>query len=377
MAQWCLKANGNVVPRRTLRPLSVDEKHSPLEVKRRETFDALIERRWGNAIKPPPVSTDETEPWEEYHDDDELPRHIPDIEDVVDSKGKLLCEQPAYDRIINAEVLLQNGENVQSAKVLQRSIGPDGTTVGHYDDNPILNSVVYDVEFSDGTITEYSANVIAENMLSQVDDDGFTLTMMDGIIDHKVDTATAIPKSDKCIVTRRGQKKLRKTTIGWKLLIKWKDESESWVHLKDLKESHPVETAEYAKSRDISDEPAFAWWVPHTLRKRDIILSAVKSRIRKTTHKYSIEIPTSVEHAYQIDDKNGDRFWRNAINLEMHNNGIAFEVLDENIKAPPGWHKATGHMVFDVKMDFTRKARFVLDGPKTADPVGSTYVGIT
>ena len=30
-------------------------------------------------------------------------------------------------------------------------------------------------------------------------------------------------------------------------------------------------------------------------------------------------------------------------------------------------------MVFDVKMGFTRKARFVLDFHKTVDPVGSTY----
>jgi hypothetical protein len=29
MAQWILKANGNVVPRRTSRPLQVAEKHSP------------------------------------------------------------------------------------------------------------------------------------------------------------------------------------------------------------------------------------------------------------------------------------------------------------------------------------------------------------
>ena len=33
---------------------------------------------------------------------------------------------------------------------------------------------------------------------------------------------------------------------------------------------------------------AFIWWVPYTLRKRDIILSAVNKRIRKTTHKYGI-----------------------------------------------------------------------------------------
>ena len=60
----------------------------------------------------------------------------------------------------------------------------------------------------------------------------------------------------------------------------------------------------------------------------------------------------------------------------MFNNGVAFEILEENKRATPGWHKVTGHMIFDVKMDFTRKARFVLDGHKTADPLGSTYAGV-
>ena len=36
----------------------------------------------------------------------------------------------------------------------------------------------------------------------------------------------------------------------------------------------------------------------------------------------------------------------------------------------------TGHLVFDVEMDFTCKAIWVLDGHKTPDPVGSTYVDV-
>ena len=36
----------------------------------------------------------------------------------------------------------------------------------------------------------------------------------------------------------------------------------------------------------------------------------------------------------------------------------------------------TGHLVFDVKMSFERKARWVLDGHKTPDPLGSTYAGV-
>ena len=143
--------------------------------------------------------------------------------------------------------------------------------------------------------------------------------------------------------------------VGWELLVKWKDESESWIKLSDLKESHLIEVAEFAKAQGIDDEPAFAWWVPYTLRKRDIILSAVKKRIRKTTHKYGVEIPTSVEHAHELDRRNGNTMWGDALRKEMYNVGVAFEVLDEGKPAPSGWSKVTGHIVWDIKMDFTRK----------------------
>jgi hypothetical protein len=134
--------------------------------------------------------------------------------------------------------------------------------------------------------------------------------------------------------------------------------------------------SEFSKARGIADDPAFIWWVPYTLRKRDIILSAVRSRIRKTTHKYGIEIPNNNEHAYEIDRKTGTTFWKDAFSKEMHNVGVAFEVLEEAKMAPVGWSKVTGHLVWDVKMDFTRKARWVLDGHKTPNPVGSAYAGV-
>eukprot|EP00957_Ditylum_brightwellii_P027715 2094821-Ditylum_brightwellii.AAC.1 len=60
----------------------------------------------------------------------------------------------------------------------------------------------------------------------------------------------------------------------------------------------------------------------------------------------------------------------------MLNVGIAFEVYEEGRPAPPGWKKVTGHLVWDVKMDFTRKARWVLDGHKTFNPIRSTYAGV-
>ena len=85
---------------------------------------------------------------------------------------------------------------------------------------------------------------------------------------------------------------------------------------------------------------------------------------------------TCVGHAYEIDKGNGNTLWRDAIKKEMTNVGIAFEVLEEREHAPVAWRKVSGHLVFDVKMDFTRKARWVLDGHKTSKPTGSTYVGV-
>jgi hypothetical protein len=116
----------------------------------------------------------------------------------------------------------------------------------------------YDVEFPNGDIKEYAANIIAENMLTQVDSDGYSLTMMKGIIDYERDDAVAVPKSDMYVVTSRGQKKLRKTTISWKLLIQWADNSKSWILLKDIKESHSVKLAEFSKALDIAKYSAQA-----------------------------------------------------------------------------------------------------------------------
>ena len=375
MAQWIMKANGNVVPRRTSRPLKPEEIHSPEEAEKRKVFDGLIERRWGTSINPPNTEkpTNEDDDFAEFYeheDEDESPRIIPEIEDTVDSTGRLLNQQPAYDRLLQAEVSLQLDEAMATGVVTRRATGPDGKTGGKYDDNPFLNSMIYEVEFPDGQVKEYAANVIAENMLTQVDAEGYSTTMLKNIIDFKKEE-NAVSKEDKYVITNTGQRRLRKTTTGWKLLIQWSNDSETWIPLKDMKESHPCETAEFARARGIADEPAFAWWVPYTLRKQEIILAKIKARIRKTTHKYGIEIPTNIKHAFEIAKANNNTFWRDAVAKEMTEVGIAFEVLEHGEKAPKGWSKVTGRLVWDVKMDFTRKARWVLDGHLTPNPIGT------
>ena len=54
--------------------------------------------------------------------------------------------------------------------------------MGIYHKNPILNTLVYDIKFPNGELKEYSVNVIAENLLSQVHDKLFSLTIFDSIL---------------------------------------------------------------------------------------------------------------------------------------------------------------------------------------------------
>eukprot|EP00957_Ditylum_brightwellii_P006629 503029-Ditylum_brightwellii.AAC.1 len=71
--------------------------------------------------------------------------------------------------------------------------------------------------------------------------------MMEGIINHDSDENTAVHIRDKYVRSYSNQRRLRKSTAGWKLQILLKDKSESWVHLKDMNNSHPIKVAEYAK----------------------------------------------------------------------------------------------------------------------------------
>ena len=223
-------------------------------------------------------------------------------------------QSPVYDLLLNAKVLIQLEEQGRATGVVKRrSRDSDGDVSGRYDDNPFLNSLVYEVELPDGYVKEYSANIIAENMLTQFDSEGYSLTMINAIIDYERDDSVAVQIKDGYVVTERGQRRLRKSTQGWKLLVQFVDETETWIPLKDMKESHPVETAEFAKARSIDHEPAFAWWVPYTLRKRDVIISKVKSRIRKTNRKYGVEIPSNIEHSKELDSKNGNTMWMDAL----------------------------------------------------------------
>ena len=144
-----------------------------------------------------------------------------------------------------------------------------------------------------------------------------------------------------------------------------------------MKESNPFELAEYAVSQGIDDEPAFAWWIPFTLEKRERIISSVNARFKLQRHKFGIEIPTSVKNAKSLDIKNGNTYWQDAIAKEIKAVRIAFKILHGEERVPPAHQRIRYHIIFDVKMeDFRRKARYVAQGNNTEAPATLTYASV-
>ena len=114
--------------------------------------------------------------------------------------------------------------------------------------------------------------------------------MLKEISDHTKDRS-AVHIDDGFV---SGTQQRRWTTKGWKLLVEWRDGTTTWVPLKELKDSNPIEVAEYAVANKLVSEPAFAWWVPTVLRQRDRNISKVRSQYLVRTHKFGIEVPKSI-----------------------------------------------------------------------------------
>ena len=92
--------------------------------------------------------------------------------------------------------------------------------------------------------------------------------------------------------------------------------------------------------------------------------------------KLGVDVPSAFKEAINLDLENGNKLWQEAITKEMANSRLAFQILDADEQPPVGFTEIICHLIFDVKMDLTRKARYVA-GVHLTDPLFSfTYVSI-
>jgi hypothetical protein len=131
---------------------------------------------------------------------------MPDIDDLDEH------DVGTYDQYVGAIVQLSIDDKVQTGKVSGRKRGIDGVARGKASANPILNTRTYNVEFPDGRIEEYTANVIAENMYAQCDEEVNQFLMLQNIVGHNTD-GHAVERADMYIKVG-SNKQIRQRSVG-------------------------------------------------------------------------------------------------------------------------------------------------------------------
>jgi hypothetical protein len=274
----------------------------------------------------------------------------------------------AFDKYISALVILPSQDTHLLGTVTARKRDSHGTPIGTANNNPILDTRIYEVTFPDGHTAEFAANVIAKCLYSQVDSEGNQCIIMDEIVDWRK-SKEAVDDSDIFQISHNGNIHPRQTTKGYQLCVRWKDGSTSWECLKDMKAAYPIQVAQYEVLQGIQEQPGFRWWVPDTIKRQTQIVNAVNTRFKKKMHKYGIQVPMTVEEAYQINKETNTDYWHRAILKEMKNNAVAFKFLEEGEHVPVGSTWIPFHMIFDEKCNLTRKARFVAGEHWTQAPL--------
>ena len=382
MSYWVLPILGIPISRTTVQRMTELEKSTDVNKSRIIKYDASIaerfkeERLGKSGDKPDPAD------WSQLIESDpdfaeEFARTFdnPDVKEADDE-----FDPDSYDGYLNMELLLDRpGGEPEYARVTKRLKDHNGNPIGKaHGNNPILDTRLYEVEYQDGYKTAMAANTVAENIFAQVDEDGHCEVLFDEIIGHRTD-GLEVPDSEAFVKSANGVQRRKETTRGWEINIQWKDGSTTCHKLKDAKDSYPVYIAEYAVENGISEKPAFKWWVPFVLKKRDRIISKTKTNSYWTkTHKYGLEIPKNHSDCVRIDNANGDTLWQDAVKKEMKTVRPAFEVYEGDIKDLIGYQHIGCHLIFDVKLgeNFRRKARFVAGGHKTETPHTLTYSSV-
>ncbi len=119
--------------------------------------------------------------------------------------------------------------------VVSHKCNAEGNIIGCAHDNPILDSWINDVEFVDGKVTTLSANGITKAMYAQCDPDGNKYILLVKCTD---DTLTL----DKQKISVNGTTPQQKSTKGWFICYS----SISWEKVSNVKDSHPLQVAEFA-----------------------------------------------------------------------------------------------------------------------------------
>ena len=149
------------------------------------------------------------EMWDELAEDDEdfqsSFNKVFDKPAVKDAEDEFTPD--SYDNYVNMELKLdRRGDKPEFSKVKKRLKDTNGTPIGVANDNLILDSRMYEIEYCDGYVAEMIANVISEGLFAQVNQEGNIFLLIKCITDKRTNITQTL-QQDAFIITKSGTKR--------------------------------------------------------------------------------------------------------------------------------------------------------------------------
>ncbi len=88
------------------------------------------------------------------------------------------------DNYLSAKLMLPKGGVMVKGRLTAQKQDWNGNPVGLANDNPILDTQSYIVDFDNGDQTEVTANMIAESLFLKCDPGGNQYVLLKEIVDH-------------------------------------------------------------------------------------------------------------------------------------------------------------------------------------------------
>ena len=186
---------------------------------------------------------------------------------------------------------------------------------------------------------------------------------------------------------KRNDKKYKGSRYN--VLVEWETGEKTWEPLTTVDkvgvyDTDPVTLAIYARENNLLDTPGWKLKGMKKLAKtqkrieRHANQAKLHSYRTKPIYMYGILVPRNYEQAVEIDKANGNTYWQDATALELGQIDDYNAFLDKGKGYDPGpaFKKIRCHMVYAVKHDGRRKARFVAGGHLTDTPIDSVYSSV-
>ena len=195
MSYWILPESGIVMSCTTVQRVTHLEKQTDEYKKWMNDFQKGLEGKWqvqsanvpGKAIQGIPASKVLSLENEDEEFLDEFNQVIKDL-DLAEADNDWPSEYGVEDSYLDMElgtITRRDDEGLHHVRVKRMAIDQDGKPIGRPSNNPLLDSRQYEIEYLDVTTEVLTANIIAENLLAQVDNQGHRHLMIDKIEDHQ------------------------------------------------------------------------------------------------------------------------------------------------------------------------------------------------